>query len=72
MKKKSEVEMERSKLIRASRMAATLRSAIQRDEYLNDTLPDLIARFDDAVSNGELLKLDIGMLEIVSGDASTQ
>ena len=58
MNKKSPVEMERFRIIKINRTLIRLKHSLAADEELNDTLPDKLAEFDNAVQRGELLELE--------------
>ena len=63
MRKKSEIEMERSKITKAARTLIRLKHSLAADEELNSVLPDTLAEFDEAVAKGELKKLRSGLLD---------
>lgn len=68
MSKKSPIEMERFKIAKVTRALIRLKHSVAADEELNDILPDRLDQFDDAVSRGQLLGLEVGGLldEVIS------
>lgn len=61
MQKKSEIEMERLKIIKVTRALTRLKYSLQADKELNDVLPDRLIDFDKALQDGELLGLPDGL-----------
>ena len=57
MYKKTESEMERFKIAKATRALLRLKHSLAADEEINAILPDRIAAFDAALQQGELLEL---------------
>lgn len=57
MIRKSEIEMERAKIIRVSRALIRLKHSILADQELNESLPDTILEFDKGIQEGELRTL---------------
>ncbi|MBA3583044.1 MAG: hypothetical protein H0W36_00690 [Gemmatimonadetes bacterium] len=58
MNHKDDIELRRAALLKAARSAVRLRHSLEADAELNDVLPNLERRFNDAVQRGVLL--DIG------------
>jgi hypothetical protein len=66
MIKKSEIEMERAKIIKTSRTLIRLKHSLEADKELNDFLPDRLTEFDQSLQNGTLgipTKLLLDILE---------
>jgi hypothetical protein len=59
MYKKSEIEMERHKVMKITRALIRLKHSLAADEELNEVLPDRLFEFDKAVQSGELLSLPL-------------
>ncbi len=57
MYKKSEIEMERHKIMKITRSLIRLKHSLAADEELNNVLPDRLLEFDRALQSGELLTL---------------
>lgn len=60
MNKKTEIEMERHKLLKITRAMIRLKHSIAADEELNEVLPDRLAEFDIALQSGQLVSLPAG------------
>lgn len=67
MRKKSPAEMERARLIKASRTLIRLKHSLAADQELNDLLPDTLAEYDAAVGRGELLSLQASLNDALGG-----
>lgn len=67
MRKKSPSEMERARLIKASRTLIRLKHSLKADEEMNEILPDTLAEFDAAVARGELQSLEASLGEALGG-----
>ena len=63
MQKKSDIEMERARVIKISRALIRLKHSLLADEEINNTLPDTVLEFDAALQSGELRTLDARLLE---------
>lgn len=61
MRKRTEAEMERAKLIKAGRTIIRLKHSLAADKEINDLLPDTVAEFDQALANGQLKGLAAGL-----------
>lgn len=57
MYKKSEIEMERAKVLKFTRALVRLKHSWNADVELNNILPDKLQQFDIALQNGELLSI---------------
>lgn len=57
MQKKSPTELERAKLLKASRTLIRLKHSLAADEEINALLPDTLEAFDAAVAKGEQKRL---------------
>lgn len=57
MRRKSEAEMMRSKVVKITRTMLRLKHSLAADEEINQVLPDRIDEFDAALARGELLEL---------------
>ncbi len=68
MQKKSKSQMERAKLIKASRTLLRLKHTLAYDEELNNVLPDQLAQFDDALAKGNLMSLEASLSEALGGN----
>ena len=53
-RQKTDIEVERAKMLKAIRAAVRLKHALAADEELNRVLPEAEAAFDKAVKRGEL------------------
>jgi hypothetical protein len=65
MNKKSDIELERAKILKVTRALIRLKHSLQADVELNDVLPDTLIQFDKALQNGELLELNANLNEIL-------
>lgn len=63
MLKKSEIEMERFKLVKVTRTLTRLKHSLQIDKELNDLLPAQLEEFDMAIQQGELKSISAGLIE---------
>ena len=63
MRKKTDVEMERQKVTKATRTLIRLKHSLAADEEINNILPDTLDEFDDAIANGKLLELKADLAE---------
>lgn len=54
MIKKSPIEMERAKIIKATRTLVRLKHSLAADEEINDILPDRLEEFEKSLQLGEL------------------
>ncbi len=61
MNKKSPIEMEKAKLLKATRMLIRLKHSLNADEEINNTLPDKEADFDIAIQRGAIKQINIGL-----------
>lgn len=59
MYKKSEIEMERHRIMKITRSLIRLKHSLAADEELNAVLPDRLIEFDKALQSGELLSLPL-------------
>jgi len=57
MNKKSEIEMERARIIKITRTLTRLKHSLNADEEINDVLPARLSEFDSALQDGELKTL---------------
>lgn len=57
--KKSEAELERSAIVKATRTLIRLKHSLAADREINDVLPERIEQFDIALQSGELLTLPV-------------
>ncbi len=57
MYRKTETEMERFKIAKATRTLLRLKHSLAADEEINTVLPARIEAFDNAIQRGELLEL---------------
>ncbi len=71
MNKKSPAEMQRSRTIKAYRTLIRLRHSLAADEEINELIPDTLAQFDEALSNGELLELEFGVDDVLGDGHAT-
>jgi len=65
MQKKSEIEMERAKILKVTRNLIRLKHSLQADKELNDILPERLIEFDRALQDGELLGLPDGLEDLL-------
>lgn len=63
MYKKTEIEMQRHKVIKVNRALIRLKHSLAADEEINEILPDKLAEFDTALQHGNLLELPEGWEE---------
>lgn len=61
MFRKSNIEMERARIVKVSRALIRLKHSIAADEELNDVLPDRLEEFDLALQKGDLKQLDVDL-----------
>lgn len=57
MQRKSEIEMERARVIKITRTLTRLKHTLAYDEEINEVLPDKLNEFDAAIQEGELKTL---------------
>jgi hypothetical protein len=57
MYKKSDIEMERARLVKISRSLIRLKHSLLADREINDVLPDTLIEFDAALQRGTLKSL---------------
>jgi len=65
MRKRSEAEMERAKIIKAGRTLIRLKHSLAADKEINDLLPDVVSEFNTALANGELKQLTTGLSDAI-------
>lgn len=63
MQKKSDIEMQKAKILKTARALIRLKHSLAADEELNEILPATELEFDVAIQNGELLGLSSGSLQ---------
>ena len=69
MHKKTEIEMEQFKLVKAYRTIIRLKHSLAADEELNETLPAVLADLEQSIQFGELKQLQIASLnEVLNAD----
>lgn len=68
MRKKTPAEMERAKIVKATRTLIRLKHSLAADEELNSVLPDTLDEFDEALAKGELRELKAGLSDALGGD----
>lgn len=54
MRKKSELEMERARIVKITRSMIRLKHSLRADEEINAVLPDTIREFDEGLQAGDL------------------
>lgn len=64
MRKKSETEMERARVIKVQRALIRLKHSLAADEELNEVLPDTLSEFDKAIASGHLKQIESPKLEM--------
>lgn len=69
MNHKDDIELRRSALLKAARSAVRLRHSLAADEELNEVLPNLERRFNDAIQRGVLLDVGETLREYVLLDS---
>lgn len=65
MQKKSEIEMEKARVLKVTRALIRLKHSLQADIELNNVLPERAEEFDLALQNGELKTISDGLNEIL-------
>lgn len=68
MPRKTDIELSRQEISKATRTLLRLKKTLEYDRELNDLLPDNLARFDAALQDGTLLQLQAGVADIFGGD----
>jgi hypothetical protein len=63
---KSDIEMERAKIIKVSRTLIRLKHSLAADKELNDILPGQLDEFDIALQHGELKSVHAGLLKEIA------
>lgn len=63
--KKTDIEMERAKIIKVTRSLVRLKHSLLADIELNETLPDTLADFDLALQAGTMKALHAGLEDIL-------
>ena len=59
MFKKSEAELERAAIVKATRTLLRLKHSLAADREINEVLPARLDEFDSAVQRGELLTMPL-------------
>lgn len=65
MQKKSAIEMERIKILKAYRTLIRLKHSLAADEEINETIPDTLFEFEQSIQRGELPALLLENLDEV-------
>lgn len=65
MRKKTPAELEKAKIIKATRTLVRLKHSLAADEEINNILPDTLAEFDSAVASGELKGLKADLSDVI-------
>lgn len=60
MQRKSEIDMERHRILKTTRALIRLKHSLAADIELNAVLPDRLIEFDKALQNGYLLEVGEG------------
>lgn len=60
--------MEKSRIVKATRMIVRLKHSLAADEEINAILPDTLDEFEAALARGELLTLKTGLADVLGGD----
>lgn len=68
MRKKTQAEMERAKIAKATRTLIRLKKSLEADEEINNILPETLGEFDAALERGELLELQAGLNDALGGN----
>lgn len=55
MRKKSDAEMQRDRVVKTARTLIRLKHSLAADMEINELLPDTLQEFDEAMSQGRLL-----------------
>lgn len=63
MNKKTDIEMERDRILKTYRTLLRLKHSLNADKEINDLLPDRLNEFDRAIQAGELKALPVSLLE---------
>lgn len=58
MHKKSDIELQRARIMKMTRGLIRLQKSIEADELINDILPDRLNEFDVSLQSGELKTMD--------------
>lgn len=66
LRRKSEAEMERARVIKVQRTLIRLKHSLAADEELNEVLPDTLSEFDKAIAGGQLKQIQSPKLELGS------
>jgi hypothetical protein len=61
MYKKSEAELQRALITKATRTIVRLKHSLAADREINDVLPERLDEFDAALQRGELLTLPVNL-----------
>lgn len=70
MHKKTEIEMEQYKLLKAYRTIIRLKHSLAADEELNEVLPAALEELEKSIQSGELKQLQIASLnEVLNADS---
>jgi len=60
MQQKSDIDMERLRIVKAVRTAIRLKHSLAGDREINEVLPLVLEEFDRAVSAGQAYELEVG------------
>lgn len=67
MNKKTDIELERDRIIKTHRALIRLKHSLNADKEINDLLPDRLNEFDRAIQTGELKVLPASLLDDILG-----
>jgi hypothetical protein len=67
LRKKKPAEMEKAKIMKATRTLIRLKHSLAADEEINAVLPDTLEEFDAAHARGELKELKAGLDDVIGG-----
>ena len=65
MRRKTDVEMERHALEKIARTNIRLKHTIRADRELNESLCDMLEKFDDEVMRGKLPKIKLALNDLL-------
>lgn len=68
MRKLTEAEMERKKILKVHRSLIRLKHSLAADEEINETVPETLEEFDAALERGELKQIGAGIDEILGSE----
>ena len=68
MRKKTDAEVEKAGIAKATRALIRLKHSLAADVEINSVLPGTLEEFDEALAKGELKQLRAGLADVLGGE----